>query len=91
MSKQSEPYVNTALIEKVRRIRQITPEDIELSENINISDLWSKAINFTKDEFIVCICAALQKHPDIVYRVLEEDRRELQRKGKDNGKHQTDT
>lgn len=82
MAKTNEPYVNTALIERVRQIRQITPEDIELSENINISDLWSKAINFTKDEFIVCVCAALQKHPEIVYRVLEFDRAELKRKGK---------
>jgi len=78
------PYVNTALLEKVLSVRERTPEEIQLSEDINLSDLWSKAINFNEDEMIVCVVAALQKYPNIVYQVLAQDREELKRKGKRN-------
>ena len=80
----NEPYVNNALLEKVLNVRERTPEDIQLSEDINLSDLWSKAINFNEDEMIVCVVAALQKFPNLVYQVLAEDREELKRKGKNN-------
>ena len=78
----NEPYVNAALLEKVLTVRERTPEEIQLSEDINLSDLWSKAINFNEDEMIVCVCAALQKYPNLVYQVLAQDREELKRKGK---------
>ena len=78
----NEPYVNYELMERVLNIRERTPEEIQLSETINITDLWNKAINFTEDELIVCVMAAMYVCPDKVYQALAEDREELLRKGK---------
>lgn len=86
----NEPFINHELMERVLNIREHTPEEIEISEKVNITDLWSKAINFTEDEFAVCIIAALQVCPKVVYAALSEDRAELLRKGKINGRIEND-
>lgn len=86
----NEPYVNYALMERVLNVRQRTPEEIQLSETINITDLWNKAIHFTEDELIVCVMAALYVCPDKVFAALAQDREELLRKGKKDEREQQD-
>lgn len=83
-----EPFVNTELIDKIRRARERTFDEDLLTEEQNIeeerhlSELWRRVMNYDENELILCVAAALQKIPDKVYQVLAEDRDELLRKGK---------
>ena len=78
----NHPYVDNALMEKVLAIRERTWKDALFSESVNITDLFYKSLNYTEDELIMSVIAALQICPNKVYQVLAYDREELLRKGK---------
>lgn len=80
----NEPFVNRELMNKVLEIRERTLDDDLFTETVHITDLYYKTLNYTDDELIMCVIAALQKYPDKVYQVLAYDRAELLRKGKNN-------
>lgn len=80
----NHPYVNRQLMDKVLQIREKTLDDDLFTETVHITDLFYKTLNFTEDELIMSVIAALQKCPDKVYQVLAYDRAELLRKGKNN-------
>ncbi len=80
----NEPFVNKELMNKVLEIRERTLDDELFSETVHITDLYYKTLNYTEDELIMCVIAALQICPDKVYQVLAYDRAELLRKGKHN-------
>lgn len=82
----SHPYVDRQLMDKVLQIREKTFDDELFTETVHITDLFYKTLNFTQDELIMSVIAALQICPDKVYQVLAYDRAELLRKGK---KHDT--
>lgn len=83
----NEPYVNHALMDRVLEIKQRSENSRLILEVVGITDLWNKAIHMSEEELIVCVLAALQICPDMVYQALAEDREELRRKGKDNGRN----
>ena len=87
----NEPFVNRELMNRVLEARVRTLDDELFSEIVNITDLYYKTLNYTEDEMIMCVIAALQKCPDKVYQVLAYDRAELLRKGKNNGRIENDT
>ena len=78
----NQPYVNRELMNRVLEAREKTLDDDLFSETVHITDLYYKTLNYTEDELIMCVIAALQKYPDKVYQVLAYDRAELLRKGK---------
>ena len=78
----NEPIVNRALIDKVLAIRERTFDDVLFSESVNITDLFYKTLNYTEDELIMSVIAALIICPNKVYQALAYDREELVRKGK---------
>ena len=80
----NEPYVNKQLMDKVLQIRERTLDDDLFSETVHITDLYYKTLNYTEDELIMGVIAALQICPDKVYQALAYDREELLRKGKKN-------
>ena len=80
----NEPYVNRKLMNKVLEIREKTLDDDLFTETVHITDLYYKTLNYTEDELIMSVVAALQKYPDKVYQVLAYDRAELLRRGKSN-------
>lgn len=80
----NKPFVNRALADKVLQIRERTFEDDLFLDIVNITDLYYKALNFTEDELIASVVAALEVCPDKVYQALAYDRAELVRKGKHN-------
>lgn len=80
----NKPFVNRALADKVLQIRERTFEDDLFLDIVNITDLYYKALNFTEDELIASVVAALEVCPDKVYQALAYDRAELVRKGKNN-------
>ncbi len=77
-------------MEKVMQARERTLDDELFSETVHITDLFYKTLNYTEDELIMCIIAALQICPDKVYQVLALDREELLRKGKKGNEEVTD-
>ena len=79
-----EPIVNHQLMERVLEIKSRDFDGKLIQDEMNITKLFNSAINFTEDELIVCVVAALQKCPDKVYQILAYDREELVRKGKMN-------
>jgi len=86
----NQPYVNRQLMDKVLQIRERTLDDELFSETVHITDLYYKALNFTEDELIASVVAALEICPDKVYQVLAYDREELVRKGKTNERRKGD-
>ena len=82
----NEPFVNRELMNKVLEAREKTLDDDLFAETVHITDLYYKTLNYTEEELIMCVIAALQKCPDKVYQVLAYDREELLRKGKNNGR-----
>lgn len=78
----NEPIVNRALMDKVLAIRERTFDDVLFSESVNITDLFYKTLNYTEDELIMSVIAALIICPNKVYQTLAYDREELVRKGK---------
>ena len=80
----NKPFVNRELMDKVLQIRERTFDDELFSETVHITDLFYKTLNYTEDELIMCVVAALIKCPDKVYQALAYDRAELVRKGKNN-------
>ena len=78
----NQPYVNRELMNRVLEAREKTLDDDLFSETVHITDLYYKTLNYTEDELIMCVIAALQICPDKVYQVLAYDRAELLRKGK---------
>ena len=86
----NEPFVNRALMDKVLQIRERTYDDKLFSDMVNITDLYYKTLNYTEEELIMCVVAALQVCPDKVYQALAYDREELLRKGKSNERRQGD-
>lgn len=78
----SEPYVNRELMQRVLEARDRTLDQELFSETVNITDLFYKTLNYTEEELIMSVIAALQVCPDKVYQVLAYDRAELIRKGK---------
>lgn len=78
----NKPFVNRELADKVLRIRERTFEDDLFLDIVNITDLYYKALNFTEDELIASVVAALEVCPNKVYQALAYDREELKRKGK---------
>ena len=78
----NEPIVNRALMDKVLAIRERTFDDVLFSESVNITDLFYKTLNYTEDELIMSVIAALIICPNKVYQALAYDREELVRKGK---------
>lgn len=82
----NEPFVNQQLMERVLRIKEKAEDSRLILETVNITDMWNKAVHMTEDELIVCTIAALQVCPDKVYAALADDREELVRKGKNNGR-----
>lgn len=77
---KNEPFVNHALMERVLEIKQ--RDSRLILEVVGLTDLWNKAIHMTEDELIVCVLAALQVCPDMVYQALASDRAELVEKGR---------
>ena len=86
----NQPYVNRQLMDKVLQIRERTLDDELFSETVHITDLYYKTLNYTEDELVMCVIAALQICPDKVYQVLAYDRDELVRKGKSNERRKGD-
>lgn len=82
----NHPFVDRQLMEKVLSIRERTFEDHLFSESVNVTDLYYKTLNYTEDEIIMSVIAALELYPNKVYQVLAYDREELVRKGKTNEK-----
>lgn len=82
----NEPYVNRELMNRVLEARERTLDDELFSETVHITDLYYKTLNYTEDELIMGVIAALEKCPDKVYQVLAYDRAELLRKGRKNGR-----
>ena len=80
----NHPFVNRELADKVLQIRERTYEDKLFSDMINLTDLYYKTLNYTEDELIMSVVAALEICPDKVYQALAYDREELKRKGKRN-------
>lgn len=80
----NKPFVDRDLMDKVLQIRERTYDDKLFSDLINITDLYYKTLNYTEDELIMSVVAALQICPDKVYQALAYDREELVRKGKKN-------
>ena len=78
----NKPFVDRELADKVLRIRERTFADDLFLDIVNITDLYYKALNFTEDELIASVVAALEVCPDKVYQALAFDREELKRKGK---------
>ena len=78
----NKPFVDRELADKVLRIRERTFADDLFLDIVNITDLYYKALNFTEDELIASVVAALEVCPDKVYQALAYDREELKRKGK---------
>ena len=82
------PFVDRELMNRVIAARGRTLEDVDFSDLVNITDLFYKAINFTEEEMIASVVAALEVRPDMVYQILAYDRAELLRKGKKNETNQ---
>ena len=82
----NEPFVNQELMERVLRIKEKAEDSRLILETVSLTDLWNKAVHMTEEELIVCTIAALQVCPDKVYAALANDREELVRKGKNNGR-----
>lgn len=80
----NEPFVNRELMNRVLEAREKTLDDELFTETVHITDLYYKTLNYTEDEMIMCVIAALQICPNKVYQVLAYDREELVRKGKRN-------
>lgn len=76
------PYVNRELMQRVLEARDRTLDQELFSETVNITDLYYKTLNYTEEELIMSVIAALEICPDKVYQVLAYDRAELLRKGK---------
>lgn len=85
LRQMNEPYVNRELMQRVLEARDRTLDQELFSETVNITDLFYKTLNYTEEELIMSVIAALQVCPDKVYQVLAYDRAELIRKGKSNG------
>ena len=78
------PYVNRELMARVLAARDRTLDAELFNETVNITDLYYKTLNYTEEELIMSVIAALEKCPDKVYQVLAYDRAELVKKGKGN-------
>jgi len=85
-----EPFVNHALMDRVLEIKERENASTLILESINITDTWKKAMSMTVEELIVCVIAALQVCPNMVYAALADDREELVRKGEHNGQQDVD-
>ena len=86
----NEPFINKELIAKIREAREITFDaDIKYDDTIeterHLSELYRIVSNYDDKELAICVTAALEKEPLLVYQILAEDREEL-RKGR--GKHE---
>ena len=84
----NEPFINRELIDKIRQAREKTFDadityDNTKEEERHMSELYRIMQNYDSKELAVCIAAALDKEPMIVYQVLAQDREELIRKGKE--------
>lgn len=87
----NEPFINKELIAKIREAREITfSADIAFDdtkeEERHLSEMYRIVSNYDIKELAVCVTAALNKEPLIVYQILAEDREELLRKGNSNGR-----
>lgn len=82
----NEPYVNRALMDRVLDIRQRAENNKEILDIIGASKMWDTAIAMPEDELIVCTLAALYKCPNMVFAAMAQDREELLRKGRKNGR-----
>ena len=78
----NQPFVNRELMDRVLQAREKTLDDDLFKETVHITDLYYKTLNYTEDELIMSVIAALIKCPDKVYQALAYDREELLRKGK---------
>lgn len=86
----NEPFINRELIDKIRQAREKTFDadityDNTKEEERHMSELYRIMQNYDSKELAVCIAAALDKEPMIVYQVLAQDREELltNRKGRE--------
>ena len=86
----NEPYINRELMKRVLEARDRTLDAQLFSDTVNITDLFYKTLNYTEEELIMSVIAALMVCPDKVYQVLAYDRAELVRKGKRNGRTEDD-
>lgn len=89
----NEPFINRELIDKIRQARERTFDadisfDDTKEEERHLSEMYRIIQNYDDRELAVCVAAALEKNPIVVYQVLYEDRNELLRRGK--RKHETD-
>ena len=90
----NEPFVNYELIKRIRRVREIDfDRDIAADseqEERHLSELARVIENFTVPEKAVCLVTILEDDPLLFYQVAVEDREYLLRKGKENGRKNTD-
>ena len=90
----NEPFVNYELIKRIRRVREIDfDRDIAADseqEERHLSELSRVIENFTDPEKAVCLVTILEDDPLLFYQVAVEDREYLKRKGKENGRKNTD-
>lgn len=75
----NEPFINYELIDRVRRVREDRllhddsyQFDEDAQENRDLSELYRVACNFDKSEMAVCIAAALETEPLLVFQVVAE-------------------
>lgn len=83
----NEPFINKELIAKIREAREITFDadiafDDTTEEERHLSEMYRIVSNYDVKELAVCVTAALEKEPLLVYQILAEDRAELLRKGR---------
>ena len=81
----NEPFINKELIAKIREAREITFDadiafDDTTEEERHLSEMYRIVSNYDVKELAVCVTAALEKEPLLVYQILAEDRAELLRK-----------
>ena len=86
----NEPYVNYALMERVLEIKSRSENNRIVLDTIDTTKIWNLAIHMPEEELIVCTLAALHKCPDMVFAAIANDRAELLRKGKNNGRIEND-
>ena len=74
-----ETFVNYELLDRVRRVKEEErlhdddfKIDCEAQESIDLSELYRRALNFTKSQMAVVIAAALEKEPLLVFQVIAE-------------------
>ena len=71
---------------RVLEIKEKAGDNKLILETIAVTEMWNTACGMSDEELVVCALAALYKCPDMVFAAMAQDRKELLRKGKQNGR-----